>query len=92
MSSGLRCTIAAFVAAAFTTLVPVALADSPAKGPAPVAGNPSCNGLIVAVFNHGSGAIGPSGNPTASAGPGSFFGPGTHDAIENLARVPFCTP
>ena len=92
MSSGQRCTVAAFVAAAFTSLVPVGLADSPANSPAPVAGRPSCGGLIVAAFNHGSGAIGPSGNPTASAGPGPFFGPGTHDAIESLARVPNCTP
>jgi hypothetical protein len=56
-----------------------------------VPGTPSCNGLIVASFNHESGADGPSGNPTASAGPGSFFGPGTHDAIQTLARAPFCT-
>jgi hypothetical protein len=92
MSSGQRCTVAAFVAAAFTSLVPVALADSPANTPVPVAGTPSCSGLIVASFNHASGADGPSGNPTASAGPGPFFGPGTQDAIENLARVPNCTP
>jgi hypothetical protein len=45
----------------------------------------------VASFNHASGADGPSGNPTASAGPGPFFGPETHDAIVTLAREPNCT-
>jgi hypothetical protein len=90
MSSGHRCTVAALVAAAFTSVVPVAWADSPANSPAPVAGTPSCDGLIIASFNHGT--VGPSGNPTSSAGPGPFFGPGTHDAIENLARIPNCTP
>ena len=67
-----------------------ALGDSPANSPVPVPGTPSCNGLIIAAFNHGSGAFGPSGNPTSSAGPGPFFGPGTHDAIETLARGPNC--
>jgi len=78
-------------AAALAAPAPTALA-SPAKSPEPVAGSPSCNGLIIAAFNHESGADGPSGNPTASAGPGGAFGPDTHDAIENLARGPFCTP
>jgi hypothetical protein len=68
-----------------------ALGDSPANSPEPVAGTPSCNGLILSAFNHGSGAIGPSGNPTSSAGPGPFFGQATHDAIETLAREPNCT-
>jgi hypothetical protein len=88
-----RLIAAAFVAAAsFTALVPSALADSPANSPEPVAGEPSCNGLIIALFNHNSGELGPSGNPTSSAGPGPFLGPDTHDAIVNLARVPNCTP
>jgi hypothetical protein len=78
--------------AAASVFAPSALGSSPANSPQPVAGTPSCNGLIVAEFNHGSGAIGPSGNPTSSAGPGSFFGPGTHDAIQTLAREPNCTP
>ena len=87
-----RLIMAGLVAAAVLSAeVPSALA-SPANSPQPVAGEPSCNGLILASFNHNSGAAGPSGNPTASAGPGSFFGPGTHDAIVNLARVPNCTP
>ena len=41
---------------------------SPAQSPDPVAGEPSCSGLIIAFFNHDT--IGPSGNPTSSAGPG----------------------
>jgi hypothetical protein len=78
--------------AAVSVFAPAALGDSPANSPEPVAGTPSCNGLIIAAFNHASGAGGPSGNPTSSAGPGPFFGPGTHDAIQNLARGPNCTP
>jgi hypothetical protein len=65
-----------------------AAAASPAKSPAPVPGDPSCNGLILASFNHET--VNPhSGNPNSSSGPGPFFGPDTHWAIENLAR-PFC--
>jgi hypothetical protein len=63
---------------------------SPAQTPTPTAGSPSCNGLIVASFNHESGVMGRSGNPKSSAGPGSFLGPQTHDAIVNLARGPNC--
>jgi hypothetical protein len=94
MSQRKRSTLAALVAAgAITAAAPSAFAqESPANSPEPVAGQPSCNGLIIATFNHGSGDIGPSGNPTASAGPGPFFGPLTHEAIETLAREPFCTP
>jgi hypothetical protein len=63
-------------------------AASPAKSPPPVPGEPSCNGLIIAAFNHET--VNPhSGNPNSSSGPGPFFGPDTHWAIENLAR-PFC--
>ena len=54
----------------------------------PVAGEPSCNGLIIALFNHDT--IGPSGNPTSSSGPGPFFHQDTHQAIEELARDPNC--
>jgi hypothetical protein len=87
-----RLIFAAFVAAAASAaLAPSALADSPANSPEPVAGDPSCNGLIIASFNHNSGEFGPSGNPTSSAGPGPFLGPDTHDAIVNLAR-PNCIP
>ena len=64
---------------------PAALADTPTPAP----GQPSCGGLIVATFNHNSGPFGPSGNPNASAGPGSFLGPGTPAAIA-AARAAFC--
>jgi len=82
--------LTALVAAVAVTASAPAFAQSPANSPEPVAGEPSCTGLIIASFNHGT--LGPSGNPTASAGPGSFFGPGTHEAIETIAREPFCTP
>ena len=93
MSQRARSTLTAVLAAgAIAASAPSAVAqESPANSPEPVAGDPSCDGLIVASFNHNSGAEGPSGNPTASAGPGSFFGPGTHDAIVTLAREPNCT-
>ena len=78
--------IALVVAAAVTPSTTSAFAQSPE----PVAGEPSCDGLIIASFNHNT--LGPSGNPTASAGPGLFFGPDTHEAIEILARGPNCTP
>jgi hypothetical protein len=87
-----RLTLTALLAGGALASAPSAVSASPANSPEPVAGEPSCNGLIVASFNHGSGADGPSGNPTASAGPGPFFGPGTHEAIQSLAREPFCTP
>jgi hypothetical protein len=63
---------------------------SPAKSPTPTAGTPSCNGLIIAVFNHASGPLGPSGNPNSSAGPGVFLGQDTHQAIVEQARGPNC--
>jgi hypothetical protein len=85
-----RLSLTALVAtAAVAASAMSAFAQSPANSPEPVAGQPSCQGLIIASFNHNS--IGPSGNPTASAGPGPFFGPDTHEAIETLAR-PHCTP
>jgi hypothetical protein len=67
-----------------------AAAASPAQTPEPVAGEPSCNGLIIAVFNQDSGLFGPSGNPNSSAGPGSFLRQETHEGIEEQARGPFC--
>ena len=68
-------------------LAPVAAAGSPPPEP----GKPSCGGLVVAQTNHNSGAAGPSGNPKASAGPGSFLGPDTHAAIEGV-RTAVCGP
>ena len=76
--------IAAGVIGAWTA---VAVA-SPAQTPEPVAGEPSCSGLIIAVFNHDT--TNRFGNPNSSQGPGPFFGPDTHEAIEELAREPFC--
>jgi hypothetical protein len=63
---------------------------SPAQSPTPTPGTPSCNGLIIALFNHASGPGGPSGNPNASAGPGFFLGQDTHQGILDQARGPNC--
>lgn len=63
---------------------------SPAQSPTPIPGTPSCNGLIIAVFNQASGPSGPSGNLSSSAGPGVFLGPDTHQAILEQARGPNC--
>jgi len=63
---------------------------SPAQSPTPTPGTPSCNGLIIAVFNQASGPFGPSANPDSSAGPGVFLGPDTHEAILEVARGPNC--
>ena len=63
---------------------------SPAQSPTPTPGTPSCNGLIIAVFNQASGPSGPSANPSSSAGPGVFLGQDTHQAILEQARGPNC--
>jgi hypothetical protein len=63
---------------------------SPAQSPTPTPGTPSCNGLIIAVFNQDSGPFGQSGNPNATAGPGVFLGPDTHQAIVDQARGQNC--
>jgi hypothetical protein len=63
---------------------------SPAQSPTPTPGTPSCDGLIIAVFNQASGPQGPSGNPDSSAGPGVFLGQDTHQGILELAREPNC--
>ena len=57
---------------------------SPAQTPSPTPGTTSCNGLIVATFNHDT--TNRQGNPDSSQGPGPFFGRDTHEAIEVLAR------
>ena len=54
---------------------------SPAQSPVPVAGTPSCDGLILADFNHDT--TNRFDNPNSSQGPGPFFGPDTHQAIED---------
>ena len=89
MTRRARLGLTALVATAAVT-APSAFAQSPANSPEPVAGERSCRGLIIANFNHDTLAV--SENPKASAGPGPFFGAGTHEAIETLAREPFCTP
>jgi hypothetical protein len=67
-----------------------ALSSPPALGDAPsFVGSPGCKGLIVATFNHGSGVLGASGNPNASAGPGYFLKQGTHDAVHGVQEE-FC--
>ena len=44
----------------------------------------SCDGQVIALMNHASGASGPSDNPQAAAGPGFFLGPQTSDGITTL--------
>ena len=98
MTSRVRSTLEALVAAGVVcAAAPSAFAQSAAQTPEPVAGEQSCNGRLVATFNHESGAEGPSGNPKASSGPGFAFGgprdkePGTaHDAIV-FVREQNCT-
>jgi len=76
MSQRVRPTLTAFIAAgAIAASPPAAFGQSPANSPEPIAGEPSCSGLIVASSNQDSGADGPSGNPKASAGPGFSWDP-----------------
>jgi len=77
-----------FVIAAVLGALPTAAGASPAQSPTPVAGEPSCAGLVLAAFNHDT--TNPFDNPNSSSGPGPFFHQGTHDAIEELARGPVC--
>ena len=77
-----------FIAATVIAGSAASAGASPAQSPAPVAGNPSCDGLIIAVFNHDT--VNRFGHPSSSQGPGPFFGPATHEAIEELARGPNC--
>jgi hypothetical protein len=58
--------------------------------PALASSSQSCVGRVVAATNHDSGALGASGNPQASAGPGYFFGPGTPQAIAGV-REAYCS-
>jgi hypothetical protein len=77
-----------FVAGAVIAASAGSAGASPAQSPPPVAGTPSCDGLIIALFNHDT--VNRFGNPNSSQGPGPFFGPFTHQAIEELARGPNC--
>jgi hypothetical protein len=84
----MRCVLCPLIAAGVIGGWTAGAAASPAQSPEPIPGQPSCAGLIIAAFNHET--VNPhSGNPNSSSGPGPFFGPDTHWAIENLAR-PFC--
>jgi hypothetical protein len=74
----LFCVIA--TAGALGAVTPEAV-GSPDQTPTPVPGSPDCAGLFIAGSNHESGPFGPSGNPTASAGPGSFLGSDTHPVV-----------
>lgn len=56
-----------------------------ANSPVPVPGTASCQGHLIAISNHASGAYGASGNPKASAGAGYFLGSSTH--AETVAYV-----
>jgi uncharacterized membrane protein len=76
------------IAAAVVAASAASAGASPAQSPTPVAGTPSCAGLITASFNHFT--VNRFGNPSSSQGPGPFFGPATHEAIEELARGPNC--
>jgi hypothetical protein len=77
-----------FVVAAVIVGWTASAGASPAQSPTPVAGEPSCAGLIIAAFNHDT--TNRFDNPSSSSGPGPFFGPATHEAIEELARGPNC--
>jgi hypothetical protein len=77
-----------FIVAAVIAVWAGSAGASPAQSPTPVAGTPSCDGLIIAAFNHDT--VNRFGNPNSSQGPGPFFGQFTHQAIEELARGPNC--
>lgn len=87
---GIRLVLCGLAAAGVAGGSNVGALASPAQSPTPTPGTPSCNGLIIAVFNQASGPFGASGNPNSSAGPGFFLGTGTHQAILDQARGPNC--
>jgi len=84
----MRYALSSLIAAAVIGASAGVAGASPAQTPEPVAGDPSCDGLIIALFNHDT--TNPFDNPNSSSGPGPFFGPDTHQAIEELAREPNC--
>ncbi len=65
----------------FASLV-AASGASAANSPVPAPGTASCQGHLIAISNHASGADGASGNPKASAGPGYFLHSSTHEAVQ----------
>lgn len=70
-------------------LVAAGSGSAASNSPVPVPGTPSCNGQLVAISNHSSGADGASGNPNASAGPGYFLHSETAGAIAEY-RAEYC--
>jgi hypothetical protein len=87
---GIRLVLCGLVAAGIAGGSGAGALGSPAQSPTPTSGTPSCNGLIIAVFNQDSGPFGPSGNSNSSAGPGVFLGQDTHQGILDQARGPNC--
>lgn len=60
----------------------VAASSGTAAGsPVPDPGTASCQGHLMAISNHASGADGASGNEKASAGPGYFLHSSTHEMV-----------
>jgi hypothetical protein len=78
-----RLAVTALVVAAMGTSAAVAGAATPT----PVPETPSCDGQIVATYNHDSGVIGAAGTETSSAGPGYFFLQVTPTAIEEVRAL-----
>jgi hypothetical protein len=87
---GIRLVLCGLAAAGLAGGSSTGALGSPAQSPTPTPGTPSCNGLIIAVFNQESGPFGPSGNPNSSAGPGVFLQQDTHQGILDQARGPNC--
>jgi hypothetical protein len=73
-----RLAVTALAVAAMGTSAAVAGAATPT----PVPETPSCDGQIVATYNHESGVIGAAGTETSSAGPGYFLRQSTQAEIE----------
>jgi hypothetical protein len=81
----------AFVALLSAALLALGVGASSASAAAPnPSGSPGCDGLIVGLLNHGSGPVGASGNPNASAGPGYFLQGFSPDAIAAV-RAAVCS-
>jgi hypothetical protein len=86
---GIRRLVCGVVSAGAVGVLSSSAIASPSTSPTPVPGSPGCVGVLVASINHDSGPFGNSGNPNSSAGPGSFLGPDTHGAIQDV-RAALC--
>jgi hypothetical protein len=71
-----------FATCATTAALVAASGAAAANSPVPVPGTASCQGHLIAISNHASGADGASGNPNASAGPGYFLHSSTHEVVQ----------